>query len=149
MLIQINSFTRPIITVSYFMSIANSYLVLRHNSVMKHEAFARRFSLACKEANLPDGQTELGKCFGVSGPMVHSYRSGEKLPSMGTAIKIAEKAGVSVEWLLTGRGEKHPKNTMLDDSVVDLALKLSALEKADLNAVTALISSLAGQRTHS
>lgn len=124
------------------MSITNSNFNLSDNGGMKHEAFAKRFVLACKEANLPEGQTDLGKCFGVSGPMVHGYRSGDKMPSMGTAIIIAGKTGVSVEWLLTGRGTKHPEQTALDDGLVKVAIQLASLPKPDRDAVTALIDSL-------
>ena len=124
------------------MSITNSNFQLAHNAVMKHEAFAKRFVLACKEASLPEGQKELGKCFGVSGPMICGYRSGDKLPSMGTAIVIAEKTGVTVEWLLTGRGKKHPEKSIIDDGIVKVATQLSHLPKTDRDAVTALIASL-------
>ena len=109
---------------------------------MKHEAFAKRFVLACKEANLPDGQKDLGKCFGVSGPMICGYRSGDKMPSMGTAIVIAEKTGVTVEWLLTGRGKKYPETSTVDDYTDKLAAQLQSLQKADRDAVAALITSL-------
>ena len=77
---------------------------------MKHEAFAKRFVLACKEANLPDGQKDLGKCFGVSGPMICGYRSGDKMPSMGTAIVIAEKNRGNSRVVADRKGQKVPRN---------------------------------------
>lgn len=124
------------------MSITNSNFQIVHNAGMKHEAFAKRFVLACKEANLPERQDDLGKCFGVSGPMVCGYRSGDKMPSMGKAVVIAEKTGVTVERLLTGRGKKHPEKSTLDDSIVKVATQLLSLPKTDRDAVTALITSL-------
>ena len=71
--------------------------------------FSRRFREAClNNSDLSTRQIALGKALGVSGAMVSKYRAGEKLPSMATAIRIADKCGVCVEWLLTGRGTKTP-----------------------------------------
>lgn len=66
---------------------------------------------ACRSLDA-SSQKEMAKALGVSEGMFTSYKNGEKLPSMAKAIEIAEKTGVTVEWLLTGRGAKHP----IDDS---------------------------------
>ena len=77
---------------------------------MKYPEFADRFVTAIEEAKpaLPARNEDLGKLFGVSGPMISYWRQGDKLPSMDTAIKIANRCGVCVEWLLTGNGPKYP-----------------------------------------
>lgn len=36
-------------------------------------------------------------------------------PSMSNAVRLAEKLGVSVEWLLTGRGSKRPSANIPPD----------------------------------
>lgn len=79
---------------------------------MKYSEFAARFREACKEADAPETQEKLGKFLGVSGAMAWYYRNGEKLPGMNTAIHIAMKLSVCVEWLLTGRGPKRPSDIL-------------------------------------
>jgi transcriptional regulator with XRE-family HTH domain len=70
----------------------------------KHSAFASRFKLACEKIGKENlAQDELGKIFGVSGPMISNYRNGHKLPKMETACKICEVTGVSLDWLMYGR----------------------------------------------
>lgn len=98
---------------------------------MKHPDFARRFKEACRDAKVPTTQDALGKFFGVSGVMVWNYYHGEKLPSMKTAIVIAQKLDICVEWLLTGRGPKHPGD-MVDIS--NLPLKVQAAVQALISA---------------
>lgn len=71
---------------------------------MDKEGFARRFRLAVSHAKVEDTQDALGKLLGVSSVMIWSYKTGEKLPRMATAIRISEKLGVNVNWLLTGTG---------------------------------------------
>ena len=80
---------------------------------MKYPEFAERFKSACTEANAPQAQNDLGKFIGVSGPMAWSYRNGDKLPSMNTAITISEKLKINVEWLLTGNGPKRTSTQTL------------------------------------
>ena len=60
---------------------------------------------------------ELGKRFGVSGAMLTYYRQGEKMPAMRTACKMAIALNCCVEYLLTGRGPKHPG--LPDDDGID------------------------------
>jgi len=82
--------------------------------------FADRFNYAVERAGLPTAQVKLGKKLGVSGPMAHAYKTGEKLPAMATAIRIAKLLDVCVEWLLTGRGPMTPGDAAKDD-VLDLS----------------------------
>lgn len=44
---------------------------------------------------------------GVTAQQVRKYLGGE-VPRMKRALDLAERLGVSVEWLLTGRGAKYP-----------------------------------------
>jgi transcriptional regulator with XRE-family HTH domain len=76
---------------------------------MEKTGFAQRFKQAVEEAGVEDSQEALGRLLGVSGVMIWAYRSGEKLPRMTTATRIADKLGVNVNWLLTGKGPKNPE----------------------------------------
>ena len=103
----------PIITDSYLNSnknfefIINSDTYKEHNYLMKYSAYAARFKWAWNESEAPKTQMELAKWLDYSQPMINYWLNGEKLPSMDTAIKISEKFGCSIEWLLTGKGQKE------------------------------------------
>ena len=84
---------------------------------VKNESFAHRFQAICAERYPDMTLKELGRAFGVSDVTVWAYNHGEKLPSMSTALVLANHLGVCVEWLLTERGPKHPpSDEMLDIS---------------------------------
>jgi transcriptional regulator with XRE-family HTH domain len=102
-------------------------------------SFARRFRNACREAGLPGTQKELGKAIGVSGPMVFYYQHGEKKPSIDKAVAICDKLGVCVEWLLTGKGPKHPADLEHDAREW---LDITDLPSASRDAIQALLDSL-------
>lgn len=72
---------------------------------MKHPKFAERFNQAVTLSGVESTQKALGKLLGVSEVMIWSYRNGEKLPRMAMALNMAEEFGVSIDWLLQGRGE--------------------------------------------
>ena len=109
-----------ILTESYERSITQSYAELRHDLGMKYREFGARFGQACREANLSDTQADLAKIFMVSAAMISYYKTGKKLPSMETALLIATKTGVCVEWLLSGRGPKHPPPSVESSDWLDL-----------------------------
>lgn len=94
---------------------------------MKHPDFAKRFNEAVADAYVErrianDSQLTLGKSIGVSGVTIWSYRKGEKLPRMNTALRIASVLGVTVEWLLTGQGAKKSGAFASNDSSTGLRL---------------------------
>lgn len=73
-----------------------------------YKEFALRFREACHDAGMPETLKGLSRLFGVSTTTVHEWRHGEKLPSSDSIRLIAEKTGVSYDWLATGRGAKAP-----------------------------------------
>ena len=77
-------------------------------SDMKYPAFAHRLTKvwkACKSA--PEKQTPLAKWLGFSQPTVNDWLNGKGLPSMDTALKLADRFDCNVEWLLTGKGSVY------------------------------------------
>ena len=72
--------------------------------------FWKRLSSALRDRNLPTTQGAVGKMCSpkVVQPAVFKWKSGSGLPTLDNAIQLARKAGVQVEWLLTGRGERSP-----------------------------------------
>ncbi len=75
---------------------------------MNDQEFGERLKQGCKKCpSAPTQQDRLRAWLGVSGPSVH-YKVGARKPSIDRAIYMAEKLGVCVEWLYTGRGPKNP-----------------------------------------
>ncbi|MDM7462925.1 MAG: helix-turn-helix domain-containing protein [Tepidimonas taiwanensis] len=68
---------------------------------------------------------------GISEGLIRSYLKAEKQPGMDRLIRIADAAGVSLEWLATGRGpmrRDHPKPAPDKDfSAVPYARRLEKL----------------------
>ena len=78
-----------------------------YNPLMEYLDYARRL----KELQTDKGiktQIELSAWMGFSKSIISAWMRGEKIPSMDTALKIATMFDVCVEWLLTGKGPKHP-----------------------------------------
>ena len=99
---------------------------------MDKKRFASRFKEAVAHAGVDDTQEALGRLLGVSPVMIWSYRSGEKMPRMATAMRIAEKLGVSVSWLLSGNG------SMVESIATKITRNVS--DGPDINRTVPLIS---------
>ena len=68
--------------------------------------FANRFSELVKSNGWGDlSRVELGKKLGVSSTCAHFYMRGERLPAIDQARMLCKLFdGISIEWLLTGKG---------------------------------------------
>jgi transcriptional regulator with XRE-family HTH domain len=107
---------------------------------MKHPKFAKRFNEAVTLAGVESTQKALSKLLGVSEVMIWSYRNGEKLPRMAMALKMADEFGVSIDWLLQGRGD--PIHRELPDTSLNCTTKpLRKSTKAIVDFVEALTES--------
>lgn len=71
---------------------------------MASESFADRLGQLIGEAK--NRNSFAAKC-GVSDSLLRKYLAGGT-PGIDKAAQIADAAGVSLEWLVSGRGEKHP-----------------------------------------
>lgn len=56
-------------------------------------------------------QQTVAKLFHVGQSAVTKWKTGKDTPSLPRAVEMADRYGVCVEWLLTGRGPKHPGGT--------------------------------------
>lgn len=91
-------------------------------------------------------QAEFGSMLGISGPSVSQIEAAERKPALRTIIDIAEKFGVSTDFLLLGREgscqgcsfEKAAKDIQ-NLSVRDQQM-LQAVVSAFINAATETIS---------
>jgi transcriptional regulator with XRE-family HTH domain len=92
-----------------------------------HAAFALRLIELCGDMKLParGRQTQLARLFDVSQQATKKWLDGESLPKTETLNKIAEWAGVNVNWLQQGSGPKtgnrvDAKVLMLDEAIRSL-----------------------------
>lgn len=60
----------------------------------------------------PYDQTVIGNAIGVGQTMVSAIKTGEKLPGIKTAFKMAKYAEMSVIYLLQGEGPQRPWSDM-------------------------------------
>ena len=75
----------------------------------RYPEFANSFQEMLRAMEIDDlSNKKVGAKFGLSDTMIHNYKRGHKLPSMDQAISFADASGVSIEWLMTGRGPKSP-----------------------------------------
>ena len=92
---------------------------------MKYPEFASRLDQVWKECeDAPKKQTPLAKWLGFAQPTINDWLNGKILPSLDTAIKLASKFDVCVEWLITGNGPKRSTDLINTKEILDLS-KLS------------------------
>jgi len=91
-----------------------------YNPVMEYKDYAERL----KSLQIENGiktQIELSRWLGFSRSIVSEWMRGECIPSMDTAIKLAEKFGCNAQWLLTGDGAKYKSdNTQTFINFIDV-----------------------------
>lgn len=77
-----------------------------------YQNFARRLLDACEHDTLMPKKNErgftkaLGMKVGIGYKGAEKWIKGESMPDMGNATILAKSLGVSLEWLMTGRGSK-------------------------------------------
>jgi hypothetical protein len=92
------------------------------NSTTNHSGFASRLAELCADLGIPAGhgqQAALGRMFNVTPKAARKWLVGDGYPEMETALKICDRAGVNINWLLQGVGPKR------GDKVETKALVLS------------------------
>lgn len=87
-------------------------IVLMEKNIELNE-FSHRLNALCEEKGMAywGRQVALGKLFGVSQKGARKWLEAESWPRMETLIKIAAWADVSIDWLISGRGEKRKEVT--------------------------------------
>lgn len=86
-----------------------------HPTTQKEQRWGR-IETALREAGHKSGfQTVAAKMVGIKQPSVAAWKAGTSTPDMDHIIILAEKLGVCVEWLYTGRGPKKPGDNLPDD----------------------------------
>lgn len=101
------------------------------------EEFRRRLRLIMQQFG---SVADLARSVGVSDNAIYKWVSGRGQPSMVSLVNLAKAAGVSVEWLATGRDltVKHAPDTLANDGQVPGA---NAAEREPLPAAHSAIQS--------
>lgn len=86
------------------------------------------------EAFGTDNGAEIGRLVEVGRHAVYRWRDGDTLPSRENLLKISECSGVTLDWLMSGEGEKFPstRSTVSEqissaerDALTSVSLRLS------------------------
>lgn len=93
-----------------------------------------RLKEAMTEAGKGKTQQDLADLVGITQPSVAEWNRADGGPSLPTAIDLAEKLNTCVEWILTGRGPKHPGPPLdaLTDQLMEVWKTLSPDQRRDL-----------------
>lgn len=92
------------------------------------------FSLRFKEILADKGlsgwgrQRFVAKQFGVAHPSAKKWLDGCNYPEIAKLAEIAEWGDTTIDWLITGRGVKHPPSEQLPEDLVKI---IDALKDAD------------------
>ncbi|HLO65295.1 MAG TPA: hypothetical protein VK165_20220 [Azonexus sp.] len=120
--------------------------------------FASRLNDLCDEMGVPpkgrNRQAAMAVLMEVSQKGARKWLEAEGLPTLDKSIQLALWGDVSIEWLLTGRGDKRPTGARseiaLDSSLpalpvdmVRLVGKLAALPAAKRRAIEAVVDAFA------
>ena len=79
---------------------------------------------------------------GVDESAISRWRRG-KSPSTENAVKLCDVLNVSVDWLLTGRGNMEPPACLESDLARTLAVELSRLSRRETSALANVFTCLA------
>lgn len=85
------------------------------------QAFYKRLIEALADAGLPTSQTAIAEFLGVHQSAVSKWKSGESWPTRINAARLAQRAGVSLGWLLTGDANRKQEPDM-DEKTLELLL---------------------------
>lgn len=65
-------------------------------------------------------QAELGKLLGLDQGTISKMERGENDPTAKTLILLKEIFGAATDWILTGRGTKHPLPLDTDEEILEI-----------------------------
>lgn len=107
--------------------------MLNLNQMTIKAEFAKRLAIALQEKWPGERmQTHWAKQLDIPPPTLSEWLNGIKMPGTERLIEICLKLGVSLEWMATGRGLKHPQKSQkvpifLSDDEKKLLIKIMQL----------------------
>ena len=118
-----------------FYATINTGFIKDYNVPMKYKDYAARLKSLQIEKGIKT-QIELSRWLGFSRSIVSEWMRGECIPSMDTAIKLAEKFECNAEWLLRGIGSK----TITEPPTLRNTIDVTNLTPEQLQAVKLIIA---------
>ncbi len=73
------------------------------------------------------GQTEFAKKIGSSQSGISAYEKGQRKPDYETLIRVSTEFGVTLDWLLLGKGSMHPADQLegaMEEKTTDMSVVL-------------------------
>ena len=74
------------------------------------------------------GQTEFAKKIGSSQSGISAYEKGQRKPDYETLIRVSTEFGVTLDWLLLGKGSMHPADQLegaMEEKTTDMSVVLN------------------------
>lgn len=112
--------------------------------VKKAEAFSIRFKEAMDDMGIPSRgrQMLISRQFNVSQPSAKRWLDGDNFPDTEKLVEIAAWTKTSIDWLLTGRGIKHPSEFDYPDDVNESIGLLLSMPKSKQDIALQLLKAL-------
>ena len=110
----------------------------------KAEAFSIRFKEAMDDMGIPPRgrQMLISRQFNVSQPSAKRWLDGENFPDTEKLVEIAAWSKTSIDWLLTGRGVKHPNEFDYPETVSNSIQYLLSMTPAKQEIALKLLNAL-------
>lgn len=101
------------------------------------EFFARLIE-ALQDADLPTTQTSIADYLDINQSAVAKWKSGESFPEFETVFRLAQRAQVSIPWLLLGVGSKKQEANM-DEQTIELLRNWERMPQAAKDELLAFV----------
>lgn len=111
------------------------------------QSFAQRLNEILDDIGVPKrGRlVTLARRFNVTHPSAKKWLDGNGYPDTDRLIELALWGNTSLDWLLTGRGQKHPKDLEASQEFQDTVELLRKASPKQLSTIKAVIATLLNQ----
>lgn len=114
----------------------------------KAESFSQRLKEALDDMGIPERgrQMLLAREFQISQPSAKRWLDGENFPDTEKIVELATWSKTSTDWLLTGRGVKHPSEFDYPDKVKESISCLLSLSPSKQSIALTLLKALKSEQ---
>lgn len=111
------------------------------------EGFSLRFKEILADKGYPGWgrQRFVAQQFKVAHPSAKKWLDGDNYPEIAKLAEIAEWGDTTIDWLITGRGPKHPLSNQMPDDLVQIVLALKDADPKTTSTAKNLIFALLGK----
>lgn len=111
------------------------------------QSFARRLNEMLDDVGVPrrGRLVMLARRYGITHPSAKKWLDGNGYPDTDRLIDLALWGNTSLDWLLTGRGQKHPTDLEVSKDFQDAVELLRQASPEQLSTMKAVIATLLNQ----